>query len=111
MSKPKLPLHLQDWGEARKRFRFSHAHVQMAREHGTNPRKLGKLANHDQEPWKAPLPLFLERIYFKRFKRERPESVMSIEERAHVGREEGGSEGSERSEAPGPRGGCAKCRR
>jgi hypothetical protein len=87
MAKPKLPQHLQDWIEARMRFRLSHAHVQMARELGMNPKKLGKLANHDQEPWKAPLPLFIEGIYFKRFGRERPEVVMSVEERAQAHRE------------------------
>jgi hypothetical protein len=87
MAKPKLPQHLQDWVDARKRFRLSHAHVQMARQLGLNPRKLGKLANHDQEPWKAPLPLFIERIYFKSFKRERPEVVRSIEELAQAQRE------------------------
>jgi hypothetical protein len=80
----KLPAKLQEWVEARKRHRLSHAHVQMARELGMNPRKLGKLANHDQEPWKAPLPQFIERLYFRSFGRERPESIMSIEERAAV---------------------------
>ena len=45
----------------------------MARELGLNPRKLGSLANHKQEPWKAPLPLFIEDIYFMRFGRDRPE--------------------------------------
>jgi hypothetical protein len=84
MAKKKLPQDLQDWVDARKRFGLSHAHVQMARELGMNPRKLGKLANHDQEPWKAPLPEFIERIYFKSFGRERPAIVMSIEERARA---------------------------
>lgn len=32
----------------------------MAREVGLNPGKLGKLSNHGQEPWKAPLPQFIE---------------------------------------------------
>jgi hypothetical protein len=82
MSDLKLPRNLQDWVEARRRFRLSHAHVQMARELGMNPRKLGKLDNHHQEPWKAPLPLFIEHLYFKRFGRERPDVVVSIEERA-----------------------------
>ncbi len=49
-----------------------------------NPKKLGKLDNHDQEPWKAPLPQFIEHLYFKRFGRERPEVVMSVEERARA---------------------------
>ena len=82
MSDLKLPENLQDWVVARRRFRLSHAHVQMARELGMNPRKLGKLDNHHQEPWKAPLPLFIEHLYFKRFGRERPDVVVSIEERA-----------------------------
>jgi len=84
MGKKTIPQHLQDWIEARKRHHLSHAHVQMARELGMNPRKLGKLDNHDQEPWKAPLPQFIEHLYFKRFGRERPEVVMSIEERARA---------------------------
>src|SRR5690242_20564782 len=85
MASKKLPQDLQRWVEARKRHRLSHAHVQMARELGMNPRKLGKLDNHDQEPWKAPLPIFIETLYFKRYGRERPETVTSLEERAAAG--------------------------
>lgn len=59
MSKP-IPAKLQPWIEARKQFRLSDAQVQMAREMGMNPKKLGKLASHKQEPWKAPLPQFIE---------------------------------------------------
>jgi hypothetical protein len=76
----KIPLDLQPWIEARKRFRLSHAHVQMARELGLNPKKFGKLANHDQEPWKLPLQDFIVKLYVKRFGRERPEAIRSIEE-------------------------------
>jgi hypothetical protein len=54
----------------------------MARELGLNPRKLGKLDNHHAEPWKQPLPQFIEGLYVKRFGRERPEVVTPIEERA-----------------------------
>jgi hypothetical protein len=84
MSKLRLSADQQDWIEARRRHHLSHAHVQMARELGMNPRKLGKLDNHDQERWKAPLPQFIEHLYFERFGRERPEVVMSIEERARA---------------------------
>ena len=84
MGKKKLSQNLQDWVEARKRFHLSHAHVQMAQELGMNPKKLGKLDNHDQEPWKAPLPQFIEHLYLKRFGRERPEVVMSVEERVRA---------------------------
>jgi len=75
---------LQEWVVARKRFHLTDAHVQMARELGMNPRKLGKLDNHIQEPWKIPLPQFIEHCYLKRFGRERPEPVRSIEEIAHL---------------------------
>jgi hypothetical protein len=76
--------HLLDWIEARGRFHLSHAHVQMARELGMNPKKLGKLANHDQEPWKAPLPRFIEDLYLKRFGKERPDVVLPVEARARL---------------------------
>ncbi len=80
--KKKLNQKLQFWIQARKRYRLSHTHVQMARELGMNPKKLGGLANHDQEPWKMPLRQFIEHLYEKRFGRSRPEVVLSIEERA-----------------------------
>lgn len=89
MAKHKLSRDQQDWVEARRRHHLSHAHVQMARELGMNPRRLGKLDNHDnhdQEPWKAPLPQFIEALYFKRFGKDRPDIVMSIEERARAQR-------------------------
>ena len=72
-SKADRPDKLGAWEKARKRHRLSHAHVQMARELGMTPNKLGSLDNHRQEPWKAPLPEFIEDLYFKRFGRARPE--------------------------------------
>lgn len=75
---------LQAWIDARKRHHLSHAQVQMARELGMNPAKLGKLDNHKQEPWKLRLPRFIEELYFKRFRKAAPDSVKSIEERAHL---------------------------
>jgi len=65
----------QAWVDPQRRYRLSNTHVQMARELGLNPKKLGSLASHRQEPWKAPLPEFIEHIYLKRFGRERPETV------------------------------------
>jgi hypothetical protein len=79
---PRIPANLQPWIDARRKFRLSHEHVQMARELGMNPKKLGKLDNHDQEPWKLPLPEFLAKIYSKRFGKARPDAVRSIEETA-----------------------------
>jgi len=52
----------------------------MARELGLNPKKFGSLANTKQEPWKLPLPEHIEELYFKRFKKNRPDSVRSIEQ-------------------------------
>lgn len=80
--KPTIPASLQPWIEARTRFRLSHAHVQMARELGLNPKKLGKLDNHNQEPWKLPLPDFIAKLYRKQYGKERPDAVRSIEEMA-----------------------------
>jgi hypothetical protein len=77
--KMKIPEKLRAWIDARKKYHLSHAHIQMARELGLNPRKFGKIANHRQEPWKAPLPVFIEDIYFKRFKKRRPDNIKSIE--------------------------------
>ena len=84
MAQKRIPEHLQAWIDARKRHKLSHAHVQMARELGMKPRKLGKLDNHHQEPWKLPLPAFIEELYFKDFGKERPDVVLSIEERARI---------------------------
>jgi hypothetical protein len=81
-SKQRIPEELQRWIDARRRFHLSDAQVQMARELGMNPRKLGGLANHKQEPWKAPLPIFIENLYRKRFGKARPDRVVSIEDRA-----------------------------
>jgi hypothetical protein len=52
----------------------------MARELGMNPRKLGKIDNHKQEAWKAPLPQFIEHLYRKRFGREAPVNVRPLED-------------------------------
>ena len=78
--KKKMPEKYQIWIEARRRYHLSHAHIQMARELGLNPKKFGGLANSQQESWKAPLPEFIEELYFKSFKRSRPDSVRSIEQ-------------------------------
>jgi len=78
--KNKIPDKYQIWIDVRKRYRLSDVHIQMARELGMNPKKFGKIANEKQEPWKAPLPIFVEHIYRKRFGRDRPIEVKSIEE-------------------------------
>lgn len=81
--KKQLSPKYQMWIDARKKFHLSHVHIQMARELGMNPKKFGSLANHKQERWKAPLPIFIEDLYYKRFKRKRPDVVKSIEQAVH----------------------------
>ena len=72
---------MQAWIDARKRHGLSHAEVQMARELGMNPKKLGKLDNHDQEPWKMPLRQFIQHLYYKRFGKNRPDVIQTIKEK------------------------------
>ncbi len=63
---------MQAWIEALTRHHLSHAQIHMACELGMNPAKLGKIDNHKQEPWKLPLPQFIEELYFRRFGKGRP---------------------------------------
>lgn len=42
------------WAKARKKYRLSAMQITMAQAIGLNPKKFGSLANHQQEPWKAP---------------------------------------------------------
>ena len=81
MPNNRIPDQLQVWIDARRRFHLSHAQVQMAREMGLNPKKFGGLANSSQEPWKVPLPQFIENLYRKRFQKDHPATVISIEEK------------------------------
>lgn len=61
----KIPEKLKIWFEVRKKYRLSDAQIQMVQELGLNPKKIGSLANSNQEIWKLPLPQFIEMIYFK----------------------------------------------
>ena len=74
-----LPQKLRPWVEARRRFNMSHAQIQIARELGLNSKKLGGMANHKQEPWKMPLPLYIEHLYKKHMGKDVPDDVRSIE--------------------------------
>lgn len=76
------PRQLRVWIDARTRHHLSHAHVQMARELGLNPNKLGKIDNHAQQPWKLPLAQYIEQLYLERFGRQQPEVVVPLEQRA-----------------------------
>ncbi len=68
----------EDWMTAKRKYRLTDVQIQMARELGMNPRKFGSLANHRQETWKAPLADFIEELYFKRFKKEKPDTIRKM---------------------------------
>lgn len=78
MEKDKIPDKLKVWVDASKKYKLSDVQIQMARELGLNPKKFGSLANHKQEPWKEPLPQFIEHLYIKRFKKTAPDKVLCL---------------------------------
>ena len=80
--KSQLPAKFLPWLEARQKYRLTDTQIQMARELGLNPKKFGGYANHRQEPWKRPLGEFIEHLYAKRFKKEQPDRVTSLEDQA-----------------------------
>jgi hypothetical protein len=69
----------REWIEAKKKYHLSDTQIQMARKLRMNPQKFGSLANHKQEKWKAPLPDFIEELYFKRFKKEKPDVIKKLQ--------------------------------
>jgi hypothetical protein len=78
----KLPAKLLPWIEVRRKFGLSDATVQMARELGLNPSKLGKLVPAKGQAWKAPLPEFIAKCYERSHGRRTPEKVRSLEQLA-----------------------------
>ena len=78
---------MQEWIDARKRHHLSDSQVQMARELGMNPMKLGKLDNHEQELWKMTLREYIEHVYLKRFGKPSPDNTTSVEERLRLAQE------------------------
>src|SRR5512136_2410825 len=71
---------LEKWIVAQRKHHLSDKHVQMARELGLNPDKLGKIDNHKQVPWKTSLKEFIEDIYLKQFKKSEPGNIRSLEQ-------------------------------
>jgi len=69
----------EEWKKAKRRYHLDDIHIQMARELGINPKKFGGIANHKQQSWKAPLPEFIEDLYFKHFKKEKPDVIKSLD--------------------------------
>ena len=86
----RIPHKFLPWIDVRKKYRLSHAQVQMARELGMSPKRFDRLANTEHKPWKVPLPQFIESLYEKRFGKTEPDHVQSIEDMAaeHMARRE-----------------------
>ena len=86
--KPRIPHKFHPWIAARKKFRLSDAHIQMARELGLSPKRFSNYADRKDKPWKLPLADFIESLYKKEFGKTRPDEVQSIEQMAaaHVAR-------------------------
>lgn len=72
---------LKTWDDARRQFRLSSAHLQMARDLGMKPSTLGMLASTGQQRWKLPLRDFIARQHEKRFGR-RLDTVSLLEDMA-----------------------------
>jgi len=87
MAKQKrIPHKFLPWIDVRKTYQLSHAHVQMARELGLSPKRFSKYADRKEQPWKRPLPEFIEHLYEAQFGKSRPDVIQSIEDlaAAHV---------------------------
>jgi len=56
------------WQSAKEKFKLNSRQINMAKELGMSPKKLGSKTANKFEPWKMPLGQFIERCYFKRFK-------------------------------------------
>ena len=93
MSKKKhnrIPHKFLPWIAARKKYRLSNMHIQMARELGMNPKKFEGMAHTKGRPDKKPFPEFIASLYEQKFGRSEPEEVKSIEQMAaeHMQRRE-----------------------
>lgn len=75
-----IPKNEARWVTARQKYRLTDAQIQMARELGMNPDSFSKFADHQHQPWKLPLPQFIEEQYFKRFNKQQPDAIKSIEQ-------------------------------
>ena len=69
---------IEKWKKAKRQYHLTDMHIQMARDLGLNPKKFGSIANHKQQPWKSSLPDFIEDLFFKHFKKERPDVVKPL---------------------------------
>lgn len=80
--KNRIPHKYLPWIDARKKFRLSHAQIQMARELGMNPKRFHSFANTGKDSSKLPLPQYIESLYEKQFGKQSPDVIKTIEEMA-----------------------------
>ncbi len=57
------------WQIAKEKFKLNDRQIKMARELGMNPKKFGSKTANKFESWKMPLGQFIEKCYFKQFKK------------------------------------------
>lgn len=57
------------WKRAKQACRLNERQVAMAKQLGMNPRKLPSLIPSKSQPWKAPVGVFIEESYAKRFEK------------------------------------------
>lgn len=69
------------WVIAKKKYKLRESHIYMAKALGLNPKKFGSYANHKQQPWKSPLPDYIEELYEKRFKKEVPAEIRAMDKK------------------------------
>ena len=72
MTKGKKNKSKNPWAFAKTKYRLNSRQIAMAKELGMNPKKFGSLVPSKSEPWKQPLGQFIEKCYYKRFKRREP---------------------------------------
>lgn len=82
MKKKRKSTEAEPWKAAKKKYRLTESQIYMAKALGLNPRKFGGYANHKQQPWKAPLPDYIEELYEKRFKKEVPAEIRAKDKNA-----------------------------
>lgn len=85
MNKPKrIANKFLPWIEARKKHRLTHMQVQMARELGLNPRRIGGYAGNEKDPDRPSVGEVIETLFVKRFRKAKPDSVQTIEQLAEA---------------------------
>ena len=81
MKKKRNAAKKEPWVVAQKKYKLTTTQIAMAKELGLNPKKFGSYANHKQQPWKSPLPDFIEELYEKRFKKAVPPKVQATDKK------------------------------